>query len=113
PVLNQLQCIAEHSSTVDRTLRKNILKSHFDVDANKEVLKYLSKDPETKYLVTTSQAVDMVQGGTKSNALPEHASVLVNHRIALEESVEMVTDKVLNQVKNVAERFDLGIVFNG
>lgn len=113
PVLNQLQCVAEHSTTVDRTLRKNILKSHFDVDANKEVLKYLSKDPETKYLVTTSQAVDMVQGGTKSNALPEHASVLVNHRIALEESVEIVTDKVLDQVKNVAQRFDLGIVFNG
>ncbi|KSA03541.1 uncharacterized protein AC631_00680 [Debaryomyces fabryi] len=113
PVLNQLQCIAEHSSTVDRTLRKNILKSHFDVDANKEVLKYLSKYPETKFLVTTSQAVDMVQGGTKSNALPEYASVLVNHRIAVEESVEMVTDKVLGQVKNVAERFDLGIVFNG
>lgn len=113
PVLNQLQCIAEHSSTVDKTLRKNILKSHLDVDANKEVLKYLSKDPATKYLVTTSQAVDMVQGGTKSNALPEHASVLVNHRIALEESVEVTTDKVLHHIKNIAERFDLGIIFNG
>lgn len=113
PVLNQLQCIAEHSSTVDQTLRKNILKSHFDIDANNAVLKYLSKDPATKYLVTTSQAVDMVQGGTKSNALPEHASVLVNHRVAIEESVEETTDKVLRHIKNIAERFDLGVTFNG
>lgn len=113
PVLNELQCIAEHSTTIDKTLKKNILKAHLDMNANKEVLNYLSKDPSTKFLVTSSKAVDVVQGGTKSNALPEHASVLINQRVAVEETIEANSRKILDHIKNIANRFDLGIIYNG
>lgn len=113
PVLSQLQCVAEHSETVSKSLKSDILKSHFDIAANKKVLDYLSKDPKSKYLVKTSQAADMIQGGAKANALPEHVSVLVNHRVAVEENVASVGNKVLNQIKHIAERFDLGIIFEG
>lgn len=113
PVLNQLQCVAEHSSSVDASLKKTILQAHMNKRANIKLLEYLSKDPESKFLVTTSQAVDIIYGGVKSNALPEHASVLINHRIAVEESVESTAQKVLNQVTEFAEKFDLGVVYDG
>lgn len=113
PVLNQLQCLAEHSPLLDHDLRKNILKAHFDAGANAALLKYLSQKPADKFLVTTSQAVDIISGGVKSNALPEHASALVNHRIAVEELVQSTYEKILNQIKNIAEKFELGVVFEG
>lgn len=112
PVLNQLQCVAEHSPTVDKSLKKDILKAHLDVTANQKVLDFLVGELlQSKYLVTTSQAVDIIQGGVKSNALPEHVSVLINHRIAVEESVDSTAHKVLQQIIWFAKQYDLGVVF--
>lgn len=114
PVLNQLQCVAEHSPSVDKQLKNNILKAHLDVTANQKVLDFLiSELLGSKYLVTTSQAVDIIQGGVKLNALPEHVSVLINHRIAVEESVHSTSHKVLSQIMGFAEQYDLGVVFEG
>lgn len=113
PVLNQLQCLAEHSTSLDKNLRDNILKAHLDANANKALLEYLNQKPSDKFLVTTSQAVDIITGGVKSNALPEHVSVLVNHRIAVEELVESTTLKILHQVKHIAKKYNLGVIFDG
>ncbi|KAF7580908.1 Peptidase M20/M25/M40 family protein [Clavispora lusitaniae] len=112
PVLNQLQCVAEHSTTIDKDLKKNILKAHLDKKANAKVVEFMASNIFSKYLVTTSQAVDIVEGGVKSNALPEHASVLVNHRIAVEESVASTGKKVLDQIVDFAEKYDLGVISN-
>lgn len=112
PVLNQLQCVAEHSPTVSKELKSNIMRAHFDQGANQKVLEYLSQDLAPKYLVTTSQAVDIIQGGVKSNALPEHVSVLINHRIAVEEDVASTGQKVLDQILDFAGKYDLGVVYN-
>lgn len=113
PTLNELQCVAEYSSNIDKDLKSNILKAHLDANANKKVLEYLSKDLALKFLVTTSQAVDIVQGGVKANALPEHVSVLVNHRIAVEDSVASTRDKIVKQILEFAEEYELGVVVDG
>lgn len=113
PVLNQLQCVAEHSTTIEKGLKSNILKAHIDANANQKVIEYLSRSGEGKYLITTSQAADIIQGGVKSNALPEHVSVLVNQRIAIEESVQSTSEKILKDIKTIAEKFDLGVTYNG
>jgi Gly-Xaa carboxypeptidase len=34
-------------------------------------------------LTTTTQAIDVITGGIKSNALPEEATAIVNHRISV------------------------------
>jgi len=34
-------------------------------------------------LVTTTQAIDLIEGGVKSNALPELVWAVVNHRISV------------------------------
>lgn len=112
PVLHQLQCMAEHAS-IDKSLKSDILKAHFDAKANTNVLDYLSQELLTKYLVTTSQAIDIISGGAKDNALPEHVQVLINHRIAVEETVQSTYEKVLKDVKLVAAKYDLGLISEG
>lgn len=112
PVLNQLQCVAEHSSTIDKSLKKNILNAHLDKSANAKVLEFMRQDLSSKYLVTTSQAVDIIAGGVKSNALPESATVLINHRIAVEETVASTGKKVLDQILAFAKKYDLGVIAN-
>ncbi|OBA22245.1 carboxypeptidase S [Metschnikowia bicuspidata var. bicuspidata NRRL YB-4993] len=113
PVLNEMQCVAENSQSIGPTLRKTILKAHLNKNANKDLLEYLSRDSSTKFLVRTSQAVDVVHGGIKSNALPEHVSVLINHRIALEDSVASTRQKIISQVQNFAVDFGLGLICDG
>lgn len=113
PFMSQLQCVAQYSDSIDRSVKKNILRSQFDSQANGELLSYLEQTPETKYLVRTSQAADVVNGGTKVNALPEHASVLINHRIAVEETVESTSQKILKQIEEFAQENDLGLIDRG
>lgn len=38
----------------------------------------------SRVLLSTTQAVDIIEGGVKVNALPEQASAFVNQRIATE-----------------------------
>ncbi|KUJ12530.1 Gly-Xaa carboxypeptidase [Mollisia scopiformis] len=83
-----LQTAAHHAKTMDKNLRDAIL----DPKSVDKVIVYLNSDFQTRALVRTSTAVDVIEGGVKSNALPETATVLVNHRIAVEESVQTVKD---------------------
>lgn len=112
PVLHHYQCVAEYSD-IDSELKKAIQNAHQDKKANDELLEYLTKDLRSKFLVTTSQAVDIVTGGVKANALPEHAQILINSRIAVEESVESTAKKFLKNVLITAARFKLGVYFDG
>lgn len=111
PVLSFYQCVAEHGD-VDKSLKSDILNANVDKNANRRLLDVLRQDLKTKYLVTTSQAADIIQGGAKSNALPEHAQVLVNQRIAVEESVESASTKILDDIKIIAEKYNLGVYIN-
>ncbi|KAL6451957.1 CPS1 Carboxypeptidase S [Candida maltosa Xu316] len=113
PVLGQLYCVAEHSPTIDKSIKHDILKAQIDANANHNVVEYLSKDKETKFLITTSQAIDVIEGGVKSNALPEHVSIVVNSRIAVEETVDTVVNKIKGDLLEITKKFDLGLVVDG
>jgi Gly-Xaa carboxypeptidase len=45
------------------------------------------QDPMLKSLIGTTLAIDLINGGVKTNALPERAWAVVNHRIATERSI--------------------------
>lgn len=111
PTLNTLQCGAEHG-VMDKSLKSDISKAQFDAKANANLIKFLSLDPLYESSIVTTQAIDIINGGVKSNALPEHVSLLVNHRIATEETVELTSSKILDNIKAIAKRFDLGVKFN-
>jgi Gly-Xaa carboxypeptidase len=72
-------------------LRKIIKKALKSRKAAKKVANYLAdKDIFNRYLMQTSQAVDIVSGGIKINALPEKVYAVINHRIAVESHVSAV-----------------------
>ena len=49
----------------------------------------LFKNPVYKSFVGTTQAIDLIQGGVKVNALPESAWAIINHRISVIRSVHV------------------------
>lgn len=112
PTLHQIQCIAAHDNEhkMPRMTRKLILRAGFDKVANEVVKKALYDNIITRYLILTSQALDIVKGGEKNNALPESVKLLVNHRIAIESNVEEVKERFILRVLEVAKRHELGVV---
>lgn len=58
---------------------------------------------------TTTQAVDIIYGGVKINALPEEATALINHRIDANLDVQYVRDHLKNLVGQIAKEYGLGV----
>lgn len=94
---------------MDSKLKKMIKKAQKSASAAKEVAKYLAgKDIGERYLLQTSQAVDIINGGLKINALPEKVFAVVNHRIAVESNVESVRDHLTKLLEDrILGKFDL------
>jgi len=111
PTLNFLQCVAKYTNEFEEGLKKNIFKAAYDNIANSKVIEYLSGIKGYKYFIRTTQAVDVINGGVKSNALPEYTTVTLNHRISVESSLEETTNKVIGNLKTIAKKFDLGIYY--
>lgn len=99
PLLQFLQCVAVTAGDkMGKLQKKAILRAGFDKLANSKVVAALQKSPLTKYLIQTLQAADVVEGGEKTNALPELVAMVVNHRIALGSSVEDVKQHFASRV---------------
>ena len=82
PMYGVAQCWAAFAPDVSSTLRKAIKDSVHSDHALQAAEDILLRDKETKSFVGTTQAIDLIQGGVKTNALPEQAWAVVNHRIA-------------------------------
>ncbi|KAF4967675.1 hypothetical protein FSARC_4810 [Fusarium sarcochroum] len=61
------------------------------------------------YLITTTQAVGVVHGGVKVNALPERTKVLINHRINVGETSEIIRQKLTKLAGVIAKRHNLAL----
>jgi Gly-Xaa carboxypeptidase len=82
-----VQCYAEHAPLLPSHVKKAVKKSAHSDKALKASEEYFFKQPGFKSLTGTTQAIDLIGGGVKTNALPEQAWAVVNHRIATERSV--------------------------
>lgn len=83
PYFTALQCQAILNSELDDDLRGLIKKSRSSDKALFDLEKKLfATDVLADALSKNTQAVDLIGGGVKSNALPENAYAVVNHRIA-------------------------------
>ena len=96
---------------MDSWLRKTIQKSLSSKSAAKKVAEYLSNDDIYKrYLMQTSQAVDLVNGGVKINALPEKVYAVINHRIAVESRTGDVREKIQTLLEDqILQKFSLSL----
>lgn len=78
------QCLARHAPGLPDSLKKDILGAKHSEEALRSAEKALFRNAKIKNHVGTTQAIDLVRGGVKVNALPERAYAVVNHRIAVE-----------------------------
>jgi len=115
PALKALFCLAT-TKELDRKLKKAITElrsalqeSSKSPRASKRVeklkrrlLKLLPEDLRESFV--TSQAVDLISGGVKVNALPEEATTVINHRIDISSSVAEVRERIAGTLRPYAEK---------
>ncbi|KAG1821064.1 uncharacterized protein BJ212DRAFT_977270 [Suillus subaureus] len=108
------QCLAAYNPVYPDDLRKLARKAVTD-DAALKVLqeRLLASHPQYKAILGTTQAVDLVEGGVKVNALPERASAVVNHRIAEHSSVSELQQHMVDLLTPLAAKYDLALVAFG
>ncbi|EDO18400.1 hypothetical protein Kpol_1013p75 [Vanderwaltozyma polyspora DSM 70294] len=115
PITDYFQCAAEFSTKMDSNLKWDFLHAIEDRAANQRVLDFIINKVGrlAEYFFRTSQSVDMIKGGVKSNALPESVSFVVNSRIAVESSVEETIQKFIKQAEEIANKYDLTLTRDG
>ncbi|KAK4183068.1 hypothetical protein QBC35DRAFT_394665 [Podospora australis] len=120
PYLAQLKCGAAYAEDFPKDLKKHLVhrassragpytsdRDHLAYAAAKQGL-------AIKYLMQTSQAVDIISGGVKVNALPERATVVVNHRINIGETTKVVEDRITKLAGHIAKKYNLTLhAFDG
>ena len=77
-----MQCVGQHAKEFSAHLRALIKASAHSDKALRKLEAELIKDKTFKSLMGTTQAIDLIRGGMKTNALPEEAWAVVNNRIA-------------------------------
>ncbi|KAJ7672639.1 hypothetical protein B0H17DRAFT_1084048 [Mycena rosella] len=102
-----VQCLGEHGATIPNHLKKIIERSSHSTKALRALEKVLFEDRSYRSLIGTTQAIDIIQGGVKSNALPEQAYALVNHRISTQSSVGKTKAHDAALLKSLASKFNL------
>lgn len=109
PTFWQYVCLAENSYDIDDALKHDILHSQFNNKSNSNVRNFINKDRLTSYSIKTTQALDVIHGGVKNNALPEFVELIINSRVALEENIEVAFNKFVGDVQITANKFNLGL----
>ena len=118
PFLGLLQCGASHAPDFPKKIKK-LLSKHTSANTCKAKPDFLALEaakmgPSTQYLMQTSQAVDVINGGVKVNALPERTTVTVNHRINIGDTPEHVWDHLTKLAKPLAKKYNLTLhAFDG
>ncbi|KAL1744843.1 hypothetical protein HDZ31DRAFT_63733 [Schizophyllum fasciatum] len=101
------QCYGQHGREVSVPLRALIKASLGSNAALKALEKILFQNKFYKSMIQTTQAITMINGGVKSNALPEEAYGIVNHRISTQSSVGETTTYDTKRLSALAEKFNL------
>ncbi|GJE90960.1 carboxypeptidase S [Phanerochaete sordida] len=107
PMYQKTQCLAAYAGELPSKVRKAIERAGSSDKALRAAEKALFADPRFKALVGTTSAVDLIAGGVKTNALPESAWAVVNHRIATDSSVGAVQEHDADLLHGLARHFNL------
>lgn len=135
PIFSLLQCAAEHgelSSGLKSAVRAGGKEGKKGDRARQVVAeKFADLGRGQRYLVSTSQAADVIGGGVKGpflsstlatrsrrglmhfplevNALPETSFVVVNYRISVDSTPQFVMDKITSRVLPIAKKHGLDV----
>ncbi|KAJ7245719.1 hypothetical protein C8J57DRAFT_758520 [Mycena rebaudengoi] len=100
------QCLAEHGN-IDAELRRALAHER---TWNEAARLMAERDPLDAARLSTTQAVDIVHGGVKVNALPEHAYAVINHRVSRDFPFERLQQRYRSLLAPEAARFNLTLV---
>ena len=107
PFRGLLECQARYSPyELEPWLRKALEKDEDDI--GKRLAE--ARGGETRYSMQTSQAVDIIRGGNKVNALPESVELTVNYRIAPHDSLNILKSNIRRYVEPIAQKHHLQLV---
>ncbi|KAM5385463.1 hypothetical protein ACJZ2D_001104 [Fusarium nematophilum] len=103
PVYNHLVCLARWTPEAQPKLDDLLKKG--DLDALTSEL--ITVNPSARFLIQTTQAVDIIQGGAKINAMPEVVTLGVNYRIAPQDSIAKVQHEFVKNIASVVQKYNL------
>ncbi|KAG5989167.1 hypothetical protein E4U43_004554, partial [Claviceps pusilla] len=99
-----------------------LCKARYSPDAQPELTKllrggdlagaarFMANDSlSSRYMLQTSQAVDVIHGGDKINALPEDTTLGINYRVAPQDSVPAVQYSVVRRVRDVVAKYGVQV----
>ncbi|RMZ75592.1 hypothetical protein DV737_g5201, partial [Chaetothyriales sp. CBS 132003] len=120
PYLGLLTCGAEHAPDFPSKL-KGLLKQRLASGSSKPkkgtdrlAMEVAKEGLAIRYLMQTSVAADVIQGGVKVNALPERTAATINHRINVGETPATVYSKITGLAKAMAYKYNLTLhAFDG
>ncbi|KAI9336703.1 hypothetical protein BDR26DRAFT_864405 [Obelidium mucronatum] len=109
PIVGSMACIANHAPNPDPAMVKAIKqwpKSRKTV--LKRLIQTLPEDLVTALLVST-QAVDIINGGLKVNALPEKVTTIINHRIGAHDSPHDLQSRYRSTLLKLTKKLKLNL----
>ncbi|KAG0707054.1 hypothetical protein DFH29DRAFT_1016640 [Suillus ampliporus] len=113
PTYKNAQCIAQHAPGVSSSLKEHMLRAEHCDEALRAAEQELFKNRAFMSTAGTTQAIDLVEGGVKVNALPEQAWAVVNHRISTESSRAATKARDTKLLESLASDFNLSFTAFG
>lgn len=113
PTYRNAQCMAQHAPGISSSLKEHMLRAEHCDGALRAAEQELFKNRAFMSLVGTTQAIDIVYGGVKVNALPEQAWAIVNHRISTESSIAATKVRDIELLESIANDFNLSYMAFG
>ena len=105
PSRKALECEVRHSpEVVEPWLGQALLSDNYEALAEAVAA---SRGKQIRFTLQTSQAADLIQGGVKSNALPEKISATVNYRVALHQTPDLVKQRATRIISPIAAKYNL------
>ncbi|GAA5865590.1 hypothetical protein JCM3774_002060 [Rhodotorula dairenensis] len=103
PKVGELQCYAEHGK-MDTLFRKSIQSPVLWPYVARQLSK---RDKLSEAALHTTQAVDLIHGGIKLNALPESAQASINYRIEYTSSVNATIEYTSAIIEPIIQQLGL------
>ncbi|KZV72465.1 carboxypeptidase S [Peniophora sp. CONT] len=106
-----IQCQAAFDPATPKHIRALVAKASYDDEALAELQAELTKSDEKTFraFTGTTQAIDLIGGGVKVNALPEHVWAVADHRIAQWSSVAELQGRYCDVLGPVATELNLSL----
>lgn len=98
----------------DLTVAERSSLTRLDKAGNqKKLIKQLEGNKMSTAMIETTQAIDIINGGVKINALPEKVVMGVDYRIAVHQTLGDIKEHLTGYILEVAEAFDIPVEFDG